>query len=98
MEETGFNTEIIKPDFMSGESERAMSTAIHTARRTSRLRIALDWLHEAQAALSVPAEQVSGMSDKDLRDIGLKPRSLSSNVYREIGKPRLVDFGWRLGR
>jgi hypothetical protein len=42
--------------------------------------------------------RVSGMSDMELRDIGLRPRSLSSTVYREIGKPGLVDFGWRLGR
>ncbi len=57
-----------------------------------------DWLHEARAALAYPGARVSGMSDKDLRDIGLRPRSLTSTVYREIGKPGLVDFGWRLGR
>jgi hypothetical protein len=38
------------------------------------------------------------MSDKELRDIGLKPRSLTSTVYNEIGKTGLVDFNWRLGR
>ena len=57
-----------------------------------------DWLHEARAPLAYPGARVSGMSDKDLRDIGLRPRSLSSTVYREIGKTGLVDFGWRLGR
>ena len=56
------------------------------------------WLHEARAALRYAGVQVSGMSDRDLRDIGLRPRSLTSTVYREIGRPGLVDFGWRLGR
>jgi hypothetical protein len=57
-----------------------------------------EWLHEARSALVHPGARVSGMSDKELRDIGLRPRSLTSTVYREIGKPGLVDFGWRLGR
>ncbi|HEY6633559.1 MAG TPA: hypothetical protein VIZ90_19060 [Rhizobiaceae bacterium] len=57
-----------------------------------------NWLHEARAALAYPRPQVSGLSDKDLRDIGLRPRSLTTTVYREIGRPGLVDFGWRLGR
>jgi hypothetical protein len=70
---------------MSGELESAMSIFI------------TGWLHEARAALAHPA-RVSGMSDKELRDIGLRPRSLTSTVYREIGKTGLVDFGWRLGR
>ena len=66
--------------------------------RPKSLRLAADWLREASAALSHPAAHVSGMTDKELRDIGLRPRSLSSTVYREIGKTGLVDFGWRLGR
>jgi hypothetical protein len=63
-----------------------------------RFRHAADWLREARAALTHPTLRISGMTDKELRDIGLRPRSLSSTVYREIGKPGLVDFGWRLGR
>ena len=56
------------------------------------------WLHEARAALRHAGVKISGMSDRDLRDIGLRPRSLTTTVYREIGRPGLVDFGWRLGR
>ena len=63
-----------------------------------RLRQAADWLRDARAALSHSDARVSGMTDKELRDIGLKPRSLTTTVYREIRKPGLVDFGWRLGR
>jgi hypothetical protein len=81
---------------MSGEAERAMSIVIDP--RPSSLQQAAGWLRDARAALTHPAVLVSGMSDKDLRDIGLRPRSLTSTVYREIGKPGLVDFGWRLGR
>lgn len=66
--------------------------------RPSSLRQASDWLRDARAILTHSSVRVSGMSDKELRDIGLRPRSLSSTVYREIGKPGLVDFGWRLGR
>ena len=73
-----------------------MSTTIDP--RPSLLRLAADWLREANAALAHPGARLGGMSDKDLRDIGLKPRSLTSTVYREIGKPGLVDFSWRLGR
>ena len=51
-----------------------------------------------RASFTSGVPEVSGMSDKELRDIGLRPRSLTSTVYREIGKPGLVDFGWRLGR
>ena len=65
---------------------------------TGALRQAAGWLNEVRAALSHRAAPVSGMSDKELRDIGLRPRSLSSTVYREIGRTGLVDFGWRLGR
>jgi hypothetical protein len=98
MEEGGFTQEIIKPDFSSGETGNAMSTVINPSHRPSSLRQAADWLREARAALTHPTTQVSGLTDKELRDIGLKPRSLSTTVYREIGKPGLVDFGWRLGR
>jgi hypothetical protein len=74
-----------------------MSISFQPAPHASPLHVAFDWLREARAALSHPM-QISGLADKDLRDIGLRPRSLTSTVYREIGKPRLVDFGWRLGR
>lgn len=66
--------------------------------RPGTLRQATDWLRQARVALAQPGARVSGMSDQELRDIGLKPRSLTSTVYREIGKTGLVDFGWRLGR
>jgi hypothetical protein len=75
-----------------------MSIVIDPTPRPSSLQQAAGWLRDARAALARPAVLVSGMSDKDLRDIGLRPRSLTSTVYREIGKPGLVDFGWRLGR
>ena len=75
-----------------------MSIAIDCARRPSHLGLVADWLREASAALAHPGARVSGMSDTELRDIGLRPQSLTSTVYREIGKPGLVDFGWRLGR
>lgn len=74
-----------------------MSISFQPASHAGPLHVALDWLREARAALKQPM-QVSGLADKDLRDIGLRPRSLTSTVYREIGKPGLVDFGWRLGR
>lgn len=60
--------------------------------------IALDWLRQARSALTLRTETISGMSPGHLRDIGMEPRSLSSTVYREIGKTGLVDFGWRQGR
>lgn len=98
MEEGGFRKEIIKPDFSSGEFGNVMSIVIDPNHRPSSLRLAADWLREARAALTHPTTLVSGMTDKELRDIGMKPRSLTTTVYREIGKPSLVDFGWRLGR
>ena len=76
--------------------ETSMSLVID--HRPGSLRQAVDWLREARAALMHPTTRVSGMTDKELRDIGLRPRSLTSTVYREIRKPALVDFGWRLGR
>lgn len=75
-----------------------MSIVADSTPGTSWPRQAADWLREARAALTHPTLRISGMTDKELRDIGLRPRSLSSTVYREIGKPGLVDFGWRLGR
>jgi hypothetical protein len=98
MEEGGSTKEIIKPDFRSGEFGNAMSIVIDPSHRPSSLRYAADWFREAKAALTHPTTEVSGMSARELRDIGMKPRSLTSTVYREIGKPSLVDFGWRLGR
>lgn len=75
-----------------------MSPATLHALHTGRNLGIIDWLRQARVALGRPMEKISGMSDKQLRDIGLRPRSLTSTVYREIGKPGLVDFGWRLGR
>lgn len=75
-----------------------MSACCEPTPHESPLRVALDWLRDARAALAHPAKEVSGLSDSQLRDIGLRPRSLSSTVYREIGKTGLVDFGWRQGR
>jgi hypothetical protein len=83
---------ILAPEIL----ETTMSLVID--HRPSSLRQAVDWLHEARAALTHSTTRVSGMTDKELRDIGLRPRSLTSTVYREIRKPGLVDFGWRLGR
>lgn len=70
----------------------------HGHRGPGRIDIAIDWLRDARAALTHPVQKISGLSDADLRDIGLRPRSLTTTVYREIGRPGLVDFGWRLGR
>ena len=98
MRENGSKRTIVKPDLTSGDWNEPMSLALHTAPRTGTLRTVLDWLIDARTALARPAQKVSGMSERDLRDIGLKPRSLTSTVYREIGKPGLVDFNWRLGR
>ena len=76
----------------------AMSITFETGYQPHRLRQAAEWLQIARAALIHPVARISGMSDKDLRDIGLRPRSLTSTVYREIGKTNLVDFSWRQGR
>ena len=98
MDDDVLRSEIIKPDFSSGEVGSVMSIVIDPSHRPSSLRLVADWFRQARSAFEHPAAHVSGMSDQELRDIGLKPRSLTSTVYREIGKPGLVDFGWRLGR
>lgn len=74
-----------------------MSAAFEPTPRPNLLDEAIGWLRDARAALGRDAH-VSALSDRDLADIGVRPRSLSSSIHREIGKPRLVDFGWRLGR
>jgi uncharacterized protein YjiS (DUF1127 family) len=78
--------------------DKAMALAFEPTPRTGGFRAARDWLRDARSALAHPVPRISGMSDRELRDIGLRPRSLTSTVYREIGKTGLVDFGWRLGR
>lgn len=98
MDHDGFSKEIIKPDLGSGELVLPMSICIDSTPGEGWPRQAADWLRAARAALTHPSVRVSGMTEKELRDIGLRPRSLTSTVYREIGKPGLVDFGWRLGR
>ena len=90
--------EIFKSDFSSGELEHTMSIVTDTIPGAGWPHRVADWLREARAAATHPSVRISGMSDKELRDIGLKPRSLTSTVYREIGKPGLVDFSWRQGR
>lgn len=96
MQESNPRKEIIKSDLIPEIRKTVMSIVID--HRPKSLRQAAGWLREARAALTHSTAHVSGMSDKELRDIGLKPRSLSSTVYREIGRPGLVDFSWRLGR
>ncbi len=68
-----------------------MSIAFESAPRARAFHHVLGWLRG-------PAARISALSDRDLTDIGVRARSLSSSVHREIGKPGLVDFGWRLGR
>jgi len=75
-----------------------MSAAFEPTPRPNLLDEAIGWLRDTKSALGQPGTGVSTLSDRDLADIGVRPRSLSSSIHREIGKPRLVDFGWRLGR
>jgi uncharacterized protein YjiS (DUF1127 family) len=75
-----------------------MPITVDPTPRPRHLRQIVDWLRDARSAAACPGIRISGMSDKELRDIGLKPRSLTSTVYNEIGKTGLVDFNWRLGR
>jgi hypothetical protein len=75
-----------------------MSAAFDPTPRPGLINEALGWLRDTKAVLGQGAVRVSTLSDRDLADIGVKPRSLSSSIHREIGKPRLIDFGWRLGR
>lgn len=71
-----------------------MATTFHNTPRPSGLRVVLDWLH----GTAREANRISGMSQRELDDIGVKSGSLSSAVHRDIGRVQLVDFGWRLGR
>ncbi|MEW9805803.1 hypothetical protein ABUE31_07405 [Mesorhizobium sp. ZMM04-5] len=75
-----------------------MALACEPTPRPIGARAILDWLRDARTALVHPTGRASGLSIRELRDIGLKPHSMTSTVYRELGKPGLVDFGWRLGR
>jgi len=75
-----------------------MSATFEPTPRAHLLDEALGWLRDATAVLGHSGAQVSRLSDRDLADIGVRPRLLASSIHREIGKPRLVDFGWRLGR
>ncbi|MCX7302820.1 MAG: hypothetical protein NTV73_00565 [Hyphomicrobiales bacterium] len=75
-----------------------MSAAFEPTPRPGLLEETLGWLRDATAVLVHSGAQVSALSDRDLADIGVRPRLLSSSIHREIGKPGLVDFGWRLGR
>ncbi len=75
-----------------------MSIAFEPRPRLGLLEEAFSWLRDAQSILVHPSARVSTLSDRDLADIGVRPRALSSSIEREIGKPALVDFGWRLGR
>ncbi len=59
---------------------------------------AFAWLREVTSALIRRTARVSALSDRDLADIGVRARALSSSIDREVSKPRMVDFGWRLGR
>lgn len=60
--------------------------------RSTRLRAAFAWF---QASLSRPS--LSGLSARDLGDIGVRSGSLASAIDRDVAGRRLVDFGWRLG-
>jgi len=75
-----------------------MSIAFEPRPRLTLLEEAFSWLRDQQSTLVHPSGRVSTLSDRDLADIGVRSRTLSSSVEREIGKPGLVDFGWRLGR
>lgn len=71
-----------------------MANVFHPSPRTSGLRAVFDWLNGTMRS----AGKVSGLSERDLGDIGVRSAGLSSAVTRDIGRTRLVDFGWRLGR
>jgi hypothetical protein len=59
------------------------------------LRFVLRWLRRTAPDR---INHISGMSERELDDIGLRSGALSSVVDRDLGRTRLVDFGWRLGR
>ncbi len=75
-----------------------MSIVCEPEHRSAFLDEAAGWARRAGAVFARPKTRVSTLSDRHLADIGMRPRSLSSRVAQEIGKPGLVDFGWRLGR
>ena len=56
------------------------------------------WLREARPSLLTCRAGFRHVRQRISATSALRPRSLTSTVYREIGKPGLVDFGWRLGR
>lgn len=87
----GHQQEIVKLDFKSRALEPTMASAHHS--RPSGLRAALAWF---QASLTGPAG-LSGLSNRDLGDIGVRLGSLSSAIDRDVARRSLVDFGWRLG-
>jgi hypothetical protein len=90
--------ETIKPDLIRQPRKHVMSIAFDPRPRSGALEDAFAWLREAKSALVRRSARVSALSDRDLADIGVRPRTLSSSVDREASKPRMVDFGWRLGR
>jgi len=77
----------------SEDLETTMANAFHPSPRSSGLRAVFDWLNGTIRS----AGKLSNLSDRDLGDIGIRSAGLSSSVTRDIGRARLVDFGWRLG-
>ena len=66
--------------------------------RPGRLRGLLDWLRQARAALSVPAQEMGSLSEHQLLDIGVDPHDGVSAIDQEVTRLGLLDLGWQQPR
>lgn len=75
---------------MSSTSASARGASV---RAPKALWLALAWLRARLLKLRA-LDELTGLSDADLRDIGMERRDIGSVVDRELARLRRNDLGW----
>ncbi|GAA4123614.1 hypothetical protein ACFFTN_07855 [Aminobacter aganoensis] len=64
----------------------------------ARLQPVFDWFRQMRAALNVPVQDASELSEHYRRDTGIAKQDIAKAVDADLGRLGLLDIGWQQPR
>lgn len=64
----------------------------------ARLQPVFDWFRHMKAALNVPAQDATELSEHYRRDTGIAKQDIARAVDADLGRLGLLDIGWQQPR